>query len=627
MEGAERRPEIPHIGALDGARGLAVAGVLLFHGGHLRGGYLGVDFFFTLSGFLITSLLLAESARAGSVGLGRFWARRARRLLPALVVLMLGVVLYAVTLAQPSELAQIRGDAFATLGYVANWRQIFSHQSYFALFTAPSPLNHTWSLAIEEQFYVIWPLIFVGLLAGFRRSIPKAVLVTSLALAAVSSLLMIALYHPTTTNRVYFGTDTRAAAILFGVALAAARAIYGPTTTRRARVALEAVGIVGVLVLAVAWARLDGQSSTLYRGGFLVCGLAATAVIAVGVDPRRGPIARALGLSPLAALGLISYGVYLYHWPIDIVFDENRVGVGGWPLFLIQTLVTLTVAVVSYKIIEQPIRRGALSSAQWRWITPVLAIGLVGVLFASTLGARSVAPVIASGNPVVIATRTRRNAAPNAQRVMIVGDSTAADLGPSFSSMHTDPPLAVFDNGQPGCSFPSGINFVVYDLADGAKDARVSGTCTPSWEAAALKRFRPQVVFWIVSSPPNRMLYHGQWMQACSDPYDALVRRGLRREIARLGAGGARVVITTSAYSRGHFVGTDPAADCSNALRRKVATERGALLVDLFRYICPHRQCRVEQNGATLRPDGYHYEGPGGVIVAKWLIDQVRSRR
>ncbi|HEY5014416.1 MAG TPA: acyltransferase, partial [Acidimicrobiia bacterium] len=254
---------------------MAVAGVLLFHGGHLTGGYLGVDFFFTLSGFLITSLLLAESSRTGSVGLGGFWARRARRLLPALTVLLVGVAVYSIALAKPSELAQIRGDAFGTLGYVANWHQIFAHQSYFALFTAPSPLNHTWSLAIEEQFYVIWPLIFVALLARFARSTPKAVLATSLALAGVSSVVMIVLYNPADTNRVYFGTDTRAAAILFGAALAAFLAIHGPARTRAARIAVECTGLVGAVVLALAWTRLDGQSSTLYRGGFAACGLAA----------------------------------------------------------------------------------------------------------------------------------------------------------------------------------------------------------------------------------------------------------------------------------------------------------------------------------------------------------------
>ena len=233
----ERRGQrsIPHISALDGARGAAVAGVLLFHGGHLTGGYLGVDFFFTLSGFLITSLLLAEVARHNSVGLGAFWARRARRLLPALVVLMLGVAVYSRVIATPQELPQIRGDALATLAYSANWRSVFAHQSYFALFLSPSPLQHTWSLAIEEQFYLVWPLVFVALFAAFSRATAKAVLVTSLVLAAASVLLTVVLYDARNTNRDYYGTDTRAAAILFGVALAAGLALYGPVKRRGTR--------------------------------------------------------------------------------------------------------------------------------------------------------------------------------------------------------------------------------------------------------------------------------------------------------------------------------------------------------------------------------------------------------
>jgi peptidoglycan/LPS O-acetylase OafA/YrhL len=294
VESEGRKAAIPHISALDGARGLAVAGVLLFHGGHLIGGYLGVDFFFTLSGFLITSLLLAESGRTGSVGLGGFWSRRARRLLPALAVLMVAVALYCFAFASTDQLYAIRSDAFATLGYVANWRQVFSHRDYFALFSAPSPLDHTWSLAIEEQFYVIWPLVFVGLLAWRQRAAARAVLVTSLVLAGVSSVLMIALYDPANVSRSYFGTDTRAAAILFGAALAAWLAIHGPTRDRRRRVALEIVGIGSAIGLAVAWTRLDGQSSTPYHGGFLLCGLAATAVIAAAVHPEPGPVSRVL---------------------------------------------------------------------------------------------------------------------------------------------------------------------------------------------------------------------------------------------------------------------------------------------------------------------------------------------
>ena len=494
MEGEGRNAAIAHVSALDGARGLAVAGVLLFHGGHLTGGYLGVDFFFTLSGFLITSLLLAESGRTGSIGLGGFWARRARRLLPALTVLMIGVASYAVVFAKPTELAQIRSDAFATLAYVANWRQVFAHQSYFALFRAPSPLNHTWSLAIEEQFYVIWPLLFVALLARFKRKSPTAVLATSLVLATLSSVLMIVLYNPDNTNRVYFGTDTRAAAILFGAALAAWTAIHGPVRSRAARIALEVAGCVGVAVLAVAWTRLDGQSAMLYRGGFLLCGLAATAVLAAAVHPKRGVVSWALSFRPFCALGLISYGVYLYHWPIDVVLDERRSGLNGWSLFAVQTAVTLTIAIASYRIIEQPIRRGHLTTAQLRRLTPAVAIGLVVALFVSTLGAQQIAP-LASPSAVAAALSAARRV-PRPLRVMVVGDSTGTAVVRGIAAAH-DPRVIVDDATQPDCPIVAAA-FTRLRHDDQVRDTSGCADRTHLWLAHAT-RFHPNLVL-VVSS-------------------------------------------------------------------------------------------------------------------------------
>src|SRR6267154_666947 len=167
-EEPRQHARLTHQPALDGLRGLAVAGVLLFHGGHLAGGFLGVDAFFVLSGFLITSLLLAEAHARGRIALGAFWMRRARRLRPALVCVLAAVAVYARLLAKPDELSTIRGDALATIGYFANWRAIFTSHDYWSLFRSPSPLNHTWSLAIEEQFYVVWPLLVAAIVYGCR---------------------------------------------------------------------------------------------------------------------------------------------------------------------------------------------------------------------------------------------------------------------------------------------------------------------------------------------------------------------------------------------------------------------------------------------------------------------------
>ena len=236
-----------YVPALDGVRGIAVAAVLLFHGGYLAGGFLGVDLFFVLSGFLITSLLLADGSGAGRIRLAHFWARRARRLFPALGATLLGVALYAMLFASPEERADIRADAWATMLYVPNWRAVFAERDYWALFRTPSPLQHTWSLGIEEQFYLVWPLALAGVLAVCGRRTPRAVCVGSLALAAASVAAMWTLYDPRNPSRVYFGTDTRAAAILLGGALAAWQASTGPT---RSRAAIELAGVVGVAVLA-----------------------------------------------------------------------------------------------------------------------------------------------------------------------------------------------------------------------------------------------------------------------------------------------------------------------------------------------------------------------------------------
>ena len=299
-----------------------------------------------------------------------------------------------------------------------------------------------------------------------------------------------------------------------GAALAAWLAMRGPTTRRNTRIALEVVGLAGVVVLALVWRGLDGQSSTLYRGGFLVCGLAATAVIAASTHPDRGPIARTLSWRPLCALGLISYGVYLYHWPIDIFLDHDRVGLSGWPLFFVQTAVTIVIAIASYFLVEQPIRRGAVRPQQWGWITPAVAVALVAGIVLATTGAESLpSNPLANKDPLQTARHAFRHARPGSVRVMVVGNSVGYFLAEEgFAAIRTThrPQLTVLDAAVPACVFPP-------ELA--SPKATANGVpqppCHPSWEAEAVKLYRPKFVFWITSDPVGAVgTYHGERVRA-----------------------------------------------------------------------------------------------------------------
>jgi peptidoglycan/LPS O-acetylase OafA/YrhL len=308
--------------ALDGIRALAVAAVVLFHAGvpGLDGGFLGVDAFFVLSGFLITSLLLDEHRARGRIDLRRFWLRRARRLLPALLTVVLGTVVAGRLLLDGDALGLLRTDAYAALGYVANWRMIFRGTGYVAATAVPSPLQHTWSLGIEEQFYLLWPVIVTALLA-LRRG--RTVLVVLCAAGAVVSQLACAhFFRPDDISRAYYGTDTRAQALLIGAALAVLLA----AASRAGQAWAPAAAVAGLAALGWFWHTASDQTSGLYHGG-LTAAAAATALIIFGVIRRPGALpARLLAQPPLVWLGRLSYGVYLWHWPLFTFVTADNTG-------------------------------------------------------------------------------------------------------------------------------------------------------------------------------------------------------------------------------------------------------------------------------------------------------------
>jgi len=624
-----------HVRALDGLRGAAVAAVVLFHAGRLVGGWLGVDLFFVLSGFLITSLLLEERGARGRVSLSGFWSRRARRLLPALFLMLAGVGVYALVFAAPSELSQIRSDGLATLGYIANWHQIAHGTSYWDLFRAPSPLEHTWSLAIEEQFYLVWPLVVVGLFA-WRKSV-RAVLVASIVGAAASFATMLLLYTPGgNPQRVYVGTDTRASSILLGAALAALLARRGWTARRDLRVAVEVVGAVALGFLAWAWRRLSGSTPGVYEGLLLACSAAAVLVIAAAAHPTRGPINWVFSWRPLCALGLISYGVYLWHWPVDLALTSSRVGVSGWPLTGVQVAVTLVIAVASYVLVEQPIRHGALRGWRIRTLTPVAVAAAAAFVLVATVpptpphvnpaaalrkltGQATATPVAAAG------ATTTTTVPPPPFHLMVTGDSIGAKLVPAFTELAGTYDYVVSDRTTLGCGLETGSDG--HRMPDGSVAATdvspgvlgmTSPNCATHW-SQYIAQDQPNVVFVsLAGQVVGDWLVNGQWTHLCEATYDEWFEQQVAAGLLQLSAGGAQVAVGLPAPSFNADFSQRTLCLRQDEIRAALSM-RNVYLVDFEQLVCPGGQCVDAVDGITLRPDGMHYDGPSAELVARWL--------
>jgi peptidoglycan/LPS O-acetylase OafA/YrhL len=376
---------LPYLPGIDALRAIAVLAVFLYHAGvgWMPGGFLGVDVFFVISGYLITSLLLSERRRTGRVRLGQFWLRRARRLLPAVGVLI-AVTMIAAAIVEPDRLTELRGDAISSLAYVANWHFIFEHQSYFDQFQRPSLFRHLWSLSVEEQFYLFWPLAFAGGMSLLGR---KRLALGLLAGAAASLVLMWILFDPTDASRTYYGTETHAAGLLIGVALAL---VWAPWQLRRTTPGrwcgpvLDAVGVVALSYLALSFLQVHDYDLALYHGGYLWVALAGAAVIAVFAHPAAhlgGLVAR----PALAWLGLRSYSFYLWHWPaLALTRPGLDVSLPRGILIPLQLLVVLALADLSYRFVELPFRgKRKLFSLPAGWLRvgrPALAFAVIATV-------------------------------------------------------------------------------------------------------------------------------------------------------------------------------------------------------------------------------------------------------
>ncbi len=398
-----------HVPALDGYRGVGLVGMLLYHHGAPwgRGFVFTISTFFTLSGFLITSLLYSERIATGTVNLRAFWVRRFRRLLPAALVTLALIVVFGVVAADAAQRASLRGDVLAALGYVANWRFIFTGQSYLEQFSTPSPVLHFWSLAIEEQFYLLFPLLFVAMAwrSGTEAQIRRRLLggIAALSVASVSLPLVMTL----TKDRVYLGTDTRAAEILLGCGLAVllSRQRLGDNMAPgRLRSTLRILGPLAVGGVLAVWLTASRTAEWIYHGGFGAYAVLSCVVVAACTDPAN-LVSRIFSPRVLVWLGQRSYGIYLLHFPLFMVMSPHRIPIGFWPLFAVRVGVCLICAELMFRLVEQP----------FRWSRPAVRVPLWGV--APALSMVIVVSLALTTSHVTVGTAQIVASNPNALRI------------------------------------------------------------------------------------------------------------------------------------------------------------------------------------------------------------------
>jgi peptidoglycan/LPS O-acetylase OafA/YrhL len=667
-ESVHARRAGPHWPALDGWRGFTIWFAISVHAGYFTaGGVLSLDTFFVLSGFLITGLLLREWDRSDRIALGAFWARRARRLLPALFVVLTAVLVYAATLASSLGLDTLRGDMLASLGYVVNWHFIWSGQSYFSSFATPSPVLHLWSLAVEEQFYLLWPPVVLGVLLVCRRRVSVtaayvAVGAVALVGSIVSAVWMVHLYTPGgDPSRVYYGTDTRAQAMLMGAVLAVIVLVHGPLRSRAARLALTVASPVCLAFVVAPWFASDatGIHDFFYgRYGLILYSVATCVVLWRLVQPATGVLGAGLSWAPVRWVGGISYEMYLWHWPTYLVLTPDRTGLAGGTLLGVRLASVVLLAWGTHVLVDEPIRtRVRLRSPR---LASVAAAGMVIALgagvFGATVGAQpalsgqigeladtSSAPTVPDrvskpdpSEPSLVPEATTSTSAPPPVALLVVGDSQAATLAqgvqadPGVFGLSHLPRYSVWNRAILGCPIITAPTFR-FDGNDVANKCGGTGYWQQQW-ADDVSEFAPDAVVVMagawdvfdVVQPDGSTVHPGdpEWVSM----YSADVRRLFRT----LGANGAVVVsVKPPCWGESTLVGTDQQiAERMDPGRvgavadvwRSVAREEGVTLLDLDAILCPNGSA-----DPTIRPDGAHFSGPGADRIAA-LVDKAVER-
>lgn len=466
-----RATHLPYMPAIDGLRAVSVLAVFFYHVKvrWMPGGFLGVDVFFVISGYLITALLISEFQRNGYIDVFAFWLRRARRLLPA-VAAMIAITLVIALIFVPGEVQGLRDDALASLFYVNNWHLVLSDQSYFETFARPSLLRHLWSLSVEEQFYLLWPIACAFCL---RRFGIRHVLYFALGGIALSTLLMIVLYDPTANGgaRAFYGTDTRAAALFVGVALAV---VWHPSTLAerndpRTRLMVNGLGALGMLMVFRTFFTVRDYDSSVYQTGFLLIAVWAGMLVMALAHPKFA-LSPLLSNKPAVWLGERSYAFYLWHWPIvTLTRPDIDVPFGGAPLIILQLLATIGAAELSYRYVETPFRRRTGSPQAPAWLKKGRVSLAAGVAFVVLIvGWSGIAPAQETDGPSTDASFTTESEAqpppaqvvenPRKLPVLAIGDSVMVGAGPKLQEKL---PNATVDAavGRQAAEYPGVIDY------------------------------------------------------------------------------------------------------------------------------------------------------------------------
>lgn len=532
----------PRLDALDGIRTIAVALVVLFHvsAPGFSAGYLGVDMFFVLSGYLITGRLLPRVGQGRFPLLADFWTRRFKRLLPAALLVIVVVLLWSAIAAPLFQRAGLAKDAWWTVLYLANWHFIDS-ASYFANDGTSSPLLHMWSLALEEQFYLGWPLLIslVAAISLWRRrgsrhgrgAVPQALAILAFVVVVASAVLLWVRYDPQATERAYMGTDTKTFEPMLGAFVVIA--LYFRRIESQAQRFAKALAVGGALGLVVLYLFLPGPSAFYFHGGALLFSLAASALIVGVAFAPLSRLGRVLSLPAMSYLGRISYGIYLWHWPYAVWLGTAHTTFTWWRALLVVVL-TLVTAAASYHFLEMPIRQGRVSS----WVTPRRALAAM----ASGVAAVAVGATVLGGAPwsrYVAVSAPPKDADSNI--ILLVGDSVPLRLTPDLSTAAAERGFPLVSAAAGGCSPIAVKQWSGLDDGFGLGCGEVAKT-----QEDQLKLFHPGIVLWWSRYEIADRFSGERILHAGTEEFWKAQHADFERAVDRLTAGGATLVVVQS---------------------------------------------------------------------------------